>query len=374
MEQPQIRLKQRGRAGMQFLGHLRGIASDGLRARAREDFERDSDARSLSTQAKSMSDAPYRAWMKLVREASRVAERSDAYRFERFYQYTGGHEIFTRGICAVEECRAEIEAVRAADTKEDGRTSLDLLPDLPKPRYYPVEWHTQPGGWDGYDLYGEMFQYAFGPNVFRYGGYSVVESGQQTRFSRQELFGQLPKGDYRRIYEVGCGTGGTLFAARDVFPEAELIGSDLSETQLRHGYRVSNRLGAGIQFKQRLAHDTGETADSMDAAISFAFFHELPRAETLRVLKEMYRILRPGGSLLIVDPPPFKEVDLFQSVIMDWESLHHGEPYFSVSCASDWAAEMVKIGFEDIREKAFHERNKYPYVTVGTKPERKHTA
>ncbi|MEQ8248587.1 MAG: class I SAM-dependent methyltransferase [Alphaproteobacteria bacterium] len=323
----------------------------------------------MSTRAKSMPDASYRAWMKLVRDASRVAERSDAYRFERFYQYVGGHEIFIRGICAVEECRSEIEAVRAADTDNDGRTSLDLLPDLPKPRYYPVEWHTQPGGWDGYDLYGEMFQYAFGPNVFRYGGYAVVESGQQTRFSRQELFGQLPKGEYPRIYEVGCGTGGTLLAARDVFPDAELIGSDLSETQLRHGYRISNRLGAGIQFKQRLAHDTGEAANSMDAAISFAFFHELPRAETLRVLEEMYRILRPGGSLLIVDPPPFKEVDLFQSVIMDWESLHHGEPYFSVSCASNWGKEMAKIGFENIREKAFHERNKYPYVTVGTKPE-----
>jgi len=159
-----------------------------------------------------------------------------------------------------------------------------------------------------------------------------------------------------------------LFAARALFPDAELIGSDLSETQLRHGYRVSQRAGAGIEFKQRLAHDTREPNSSIDAAISFAFFHELPRDETLRVLKEMYRILRPGGSLIIVDPPPFKKVDLFQSVIMDWESLHHGEPFFSVSCASHWAAEMEKIGFENVREKAFHERNNYPYVTVGTKP------
>ena len=106
MGQTEVRLTQRGRAGMQFLGHLRGIASAELRDRAREDFARDSDAKALSMTARDMADAPYRDWMKLVRDASRVAERSDAYRFERFYQYVGGHEIFVRGICAVEECRS----------------------------------------------------------------------------------------------------------------------------------------------------------------------------------------------------------------------------------------------------------------------------
>jgi ubiquinone/menaquinone biosynthesis C-methylase UbiE len=368
MGQTQVKLTQRGRAGMQFLGHLRGIASSDLRDRAREDFEQDSDGQALSATAASMPDASYRDWMKVVRDASHVAERSDAYRFERFYQYVGGHEIFSRGICAIEECRDEIERARAEESGDSDGTTLDLQPGLPEPRYFPIEWHTQPGGWDGYDLYGEMFQYAFGPNVFRYGGYAVVETGQQTRYSREEPFGELPPGRYQRIYEVGCGTGGSLFSARAVFPDAELIGSDLSETQLRHGVRLSRQAGAGIQLKQRLAHDTQEPSDSVDAAISFAFFHELPRQETLRVLEEMYRILRPGGSMIIVDPPPFKEVDLFQSVIMDWESLHHGEPYFSVSCASHWGAEMKKIGFENVREKAFHDRNKYPYVTVGTKP------
>jgi len=179
MGQTQVRLTQRGRAGMQFLGHLRGIASAGLRDRARTDFERDSDGQALQATAATMDAAPYRAWMKLVREASRVAARSDAYRFERFYQYMGGHEIFVRGICAVEECRKEIELARSEQSKaeQDEGTSLDLQPGLPEPRYFPVEWHTQPGGWDGYDLYGEVFQYAFGPNVFRYGGYAVVEPG-----------------------------------------------------------------------------------------------------------------------------------------------------------------------------------------------------
>ncbi len=364
-----VRLTQRGRAGMQFLGHLRGISSSNIRDLARSAFEADPDGRRLAEAARALPATDTRGWMRVVRDASKVAQRSDAYRFERFYQFVGGHEIFVRGICATEECREAIARKNESDTAKDDGTTLDLREGLPQPRYFPaVEWHTQPGGWDGYDLYGEMFQYAFGPYVFRYGGYAVVESGQQTRYSRKDPWLELPPGDYRRIYEVGCGTGGSLYAARELFPEAELVGSDLSAVQLRHGYRLSRQLGAGIHFKQRLAAATEEPNDSFDAAISFAFFHELPREETLRVLREMFRILRPGGSLIIVDPPPFKEVDLFQSVVMDWESLHHGEPYFSISCASHWASEMEKIGFVGVREKAFHERNLYPYVTIGTKP------
>jgi AraC family transcriptional regulator of adaptative response / DNA-3-methyladenine glycosylase II len=31
-----------------------------------------------------------------------------------------------------------------------------------------------PGGWDGFDLYGAMFSYVVGPNIFKYGGYAAV--------------------------------------------------------------------------------------------------------------------------------------------------------------------------------------------------------
>lgn len=369
MTDSNVVLSQRGRAGMQFLGHLRGIASGHLRDLARDAFSRDPVGNALEVEARELAVDDIHGWMRVVRDASKVAKRSDAHRFERFYQYVGGHEIFARGICATEECRGEIERQRSRLEEVDDGTFLELADGIEVPRYASeVEFHTQPGGWDGYDLYGEMFQYAFGPNVFRYGGYAVVESGQQTRFSRQGPWQELPDRSYQRIYEVGCGTGGALFAARQLFPDAELVGSDISEVQLRHGARLSRQQRAGITFKQRLATETGEPDSSFDAAMSFAFFHELPRAETINVLREVYRILRPGGSMVIVDPPPFHKVELFQSVIMDWESLHHGEPYFSISCASHWAGEMEKIGFVDVREKAMHPRNGYPYVTVGTKP------
>ena len=365
-----VRLTQRGRAGMQFLGQLRGVASAHLRDIARADFAATPPALARVADAAADPAAAPRDWVKRVRQAQRVADQSAAYRFERFYQHFGGTEIFVRGICAIEECRDQIRAddeQTVAAFPDDG-TTLELDPALVSPDYVDVEWHTQPGGWDGFDLYGPMFQHCFAPHVFRFGGYAVIETGQQTRFSRQDPLKLLPPGEYRRVYEVGCGTGGALPVARALWPDAELVGGDQSATQLRHGYLMSRRQGLGIQFRQRLAHETREPDNSFDAAISYAFFHELPRAETLKVIAEMFRILRPGGSLVIVDPPPYRAVDLFQSVIMDWESLHHGEPFFSISCASHWAAEMVKIGFSGVQEHALYKRNKYPFVTIGTKP------
>jgi ubiquinone/menaquinone biosynthesis C-methylase UbiE len=348
---------------MQFLGMLRAIASRDLRDIARRDFENNPAARPLIDEAKQAPNSPVSAWMKRVRQASHVAGESEAYRFERFYQGVGGREIFVRGICAIEECRDQLKPTAAPP--ESPRLQLDAT--IEAPRFWHTEWHTMPGGWDGYDLYGPMFQHIFGAHVFPYGGYAVVESGQKTRMAREEPLSALPRRDYRSIHELGCGTGATLFAARKLFPEAELVGSDVSAGQLRQGHAVSERLGHRVTFKQRLADQTREPDASVDAVISYAFFHELPRSCTISVLREVRRILKTGGDIIIVDAPPFRAVDLFQSVIMDWETRNHGEPYFSISCASNWADELKALGFVDVVERSFGGRNAYPFATVATR-------
>ncbi|MBM3505537.1 MAG: class I SAM-dependent methyltransferase, partial [Alphaproteobacteria bacterium] len=341
-----VRLTQRARAGMQFLGMLRAIASSDLRDQAREEFFANERAAPLVEATRREPDAPVSTWMKRVRQASFVAGESEAYRHERFYQGVGGREIFVRGICAIEECRDQLAKAAPPDTG----SRLDLDPTVVPPGFWHTEWHTMPGGWDGYDLYGPMFQHVITPHVFRYGGYAVVETGQSRSLSREKSLALLPRRRYERIYEVGCGSGANLLAARRLFPDAELIGSDVSAVQLRQGHATSERLGAGVVFKQRLADQTREPDASIDLVISYAFFHELPRHSTLAVLREMKRVLRPGGVCLITDAPPFRAVDLFQAVIMDWETRNHDEPYFSISCASNWAKELRDLGFVDVAE------------------------
>jgi ubiquinone/menaquinone biosynthesis C-methylase UbiE len=103
----------------------------------------------------------------------------------------------------------------------------------------------------------------------------------------------------RTILDVGCGTG--RFAARALrhLAGARVWGLDLSSGMLD---RCQERC---LQFDRRLQIVQGDSqrlpfADSTFDAVTCAHsFHHYPHQE--RVAREMHRVLRPGGRLVIVD-------------------------------------------------------------------------
>src|SRR3546814_6951060 len=84
----------------------------------------------------------------------------------------------------------------------------------------------------------------------------------------------------------------------------------------------------------------------------------------------MFRSLKPGGDIVLSDPPPFRAIDPFHAVLLDWDTEHRAEPFFSEAGASDWGAEMARIGFADVKAYAIGP-DSYPWVTMARKPDRK---
>lgn len=359
-------LSQRGRASVEFLGTVQHFSSGFMRSRAREDFASDPEAQAFHDEA--LPEESGESWQKRLRRIRTVARRYPSYRFERFLQRYVAEEVYLRGIPAVEERRGSFEEVCKPPT---GNTlgSLELCKSTPIPKYYEgIEWHLEPGGWDGYELYGALFTYVAGPCIFSHGGYAAVEKDDDITRQRVDVIKQLPKPRYDRIYEPGCGGLSTLSAAYKVFPEAELVGSDLSPLLLENGHRLAEQLGIKVAFKQRDARSTGEPDDSFDAVVMYALLHEMPHSVAIATLEEAFRILRPGGDLVISDPPPFRAVDPLQALILDWDTKNRGEPFFSSSCAANWPRELKKIGFENSEEYPLGQRG-YPWVTRANKPE-----
>jgi ubiquinone/menaquinone biosynthesis C-methylase UbiE len=236
------------------------------------------------------------------------------------------------------------------------------------PEWYDgVEWHLEPGGWDGYDLQGPMFMAGIGPYVFSRGGYAAVDAGDNIIEHRAMVIRHARVKDPKRIYEVGCGGSSTLGVARRIFPSAELTGGDLSPSLLKRGHMVSEMLGLNINFRQEDGRKVAEADGSVDLVLSYAVHHEMPQAVTRDVLKEMFRILAPGGDMVISDPPPFGAVKPMQAVLLDWDTDNRAEPFFSEAAMLNLAAEMKKIGFVDVEEFALGP-NGYPWVTRGRKP------
>jgi len=92
------------------------------------------------------------------------------------------------------------------------------------------------------------------------------------------------------ILDCGCGTGSNLEMLR---PFGKAVGFDLTrigtEFAKSHGHRVAQASIADIPFK------TG----TFDLATSFDVFQVLPDAVERSAIREMARVLKPGGWLLL---------------------------------------------------------------------------
>jgi SAM-dependent methyltransferase len=362
---PPFGLSQRGRASLEILGSIQKMSASQLRPKAAAQFAADDEGQEII--AAYPKDSRPDALRAQIARARTVAERDPLYRLDRFLQRYVAEENFNRGIPAVEERRTALEAFLKPDDKPVVG-ALELDPAIEKPKYYTdTEWHLEPGGWDGYDLYGAMFAYGVGPYVFRHGGYAAVGVGEDINEQRVAVVRQLPKARYERVYEPGCGGISVAMAVKKVHPEAEFVGSDLSPLLLRMGHLMAERRGLDIALKQRELLDTGEPDDSFDAVVNYALQHELPPKVNVALFQEMFRILKPGGDMVLSDPAPFRAVDPFHAVILDWETKHRGEPFFSANLLCDWDEELRKIGFVDVQSFGLG-KYVYPWVTRATKP------
>lgn len=362
---------QRGRASLQLLGSIQHFSSSSLLAAAKADFDAQPEAQQLANdfEVDRHSD---QLEAHLV-NAKEIAQRSQAYRFNRFYQRYVAEENWVKAIAATERKRDEFEAMfkqPSTATKGGEHPRLILDSELKMPEYArDVEWHLQPGGigMDGYDLLPPV---ALGVvhHVFSRGGFAAVAVDDDITQQRRDVIAQFRKQSYRRVYDLGCGGVGTLFFVNQAFPDAELVGGDLSEGVLRSGHRMSEVQGLNITFRQEDACKVNDADNSYDAVISYAVHHELPAQVSRDVIQEMFRILEPGGDMVIADPPPFRAVTPFHATILDWETENRCEPYFTQAGFVNLAQLMRDAGFVDVEEYALQEPSCYPWVTRGRKP------
>ena len=98
------------------------------------------------------------------------------------------------------------------------------------------------------------------------------------------------------LIDIGCGSGGFLCAVQKCFPDIQLNALDLSEEMVRE---TQERLGpsavAIVGDSERMPLES-EQYEIVTCNMSI---HHYPHAQD--AVKEMYRILKPGGTLLLND-------------------------------------------------------------------------
>lgn len=104
------------------------------------------------------------------------------------------------------------------------------------------------------------------------------------------------------VLDVGCGTGTTaILAKRQVGSEGRVEGIDASTEMVARAASKAARAQLRVGFKTSLAQNLPYDAQEFDVVLSTLMFHHLPRAGRQAFAAEAYRVLKPGGRILVVD-------------------------------------------------------------------------
>ncbi len=133
---------------------------------------------------------------------------------------------------------------------------------------------------------------------------SVVESfaGTGNPFS----FGGLRPGEV--VLDIGCGAGfDTLIAAQQVGSRGRVIAVDMTPAMLEKATTGAREMGlSNVDFRQGLAEELPVEDGTVDVVISNGVINLCP--DKVAVMKEVYRVLKPGGRFQIADIVVHKEV------------------------------------------------------------------
>lgn len=103
------------------------------------------------------------------------------------------------------------------------------------------------------------------------------------------------------VLDVGCGTGTLLTELKKRYPSCTAYGLDGDPRILALAERNAESAGAELQLDRAMSFEMPYENESFDRVFSSLFFHHLTRSSKELTLKEIRRVLKPGGELHIAD-------------------------------------------------------------------------
>lgn len=133
-----------------------------------------------------------------------------------------------------------------------------------------------------------------------------------------------------RAIDLGCGTGtNAITLARAGW---QVTAVDFSWRALTTARRKARAAGVGVRFLRRSVTDLGDLDEAFDLALDVGCFHSLSPADQSRYGREVARLVRPAGSLLLyafIDPeegwPAETEIRTAIEPAFDLADLQRGE-------------------------------------------------
>ncbi|HUC72496.1 MAG TPA: class I SAM-dependent methyltransferase [Stellaceae bacterium] len=231
---------------------------------------------------------------------------------------------------------AAVEERRHGDPKE--RLLRDPPPG-PYPRYYLQNFHFQS---DGYLSEASAERYDHQVEVLFGGGAAAMRRQALLPLRRALAECRLNRPGEPRLLDLACGTGSFLREVKANWPRLFVTGLDLSA----HYLMVARRELASWS-RIRLVEGAAEAmpfADrEFDVVTCIYLFHELPPRVRRLVAAEIRRVLRPGGTLILVDSLQTGDEPDYDAMLDSFPAAFH-EPYYASYLRED-LDRLMSAGF-----------------------------
>lgn len=121
------------------------------------------------------------------------------------------------------------------------------------------------------------------------------------RSAHRRLAEQAELESAQRVLEIGCGTANLALQVKRMRPQLEVVGSDPDPRALARAAHKARRAGLDLTLDRGFADGLPYADGSFDRVLSSLMFHHLEAHLRTASLREALRVLRPGGSLHLMD-------------------------------------------------------------------------
>lgn len=149
-----------------------------------------------------------------------------------------------------------------------------------------------------------------------------------------------------KLLDIGCGTGRTLHQIARTHPAMRLHGVDLSPAYIKLARKRLLDVDEITLAVENAEHLPWSDA-SFDIVTSVYLFHELPRNARRNVVREMLRVVKPGGLVVIEDSAQPSESPELAAVLHGFPRDFH-EPFYEDYLEDDLGRLLEEVGFEDV--------------------------
>ncbi|MEM9452461.1 MAG: class I SAM-dependent methyltransferase [Cyanobacteria bacterium P01_E01_bin.6] len=263
--------------------------------------------------------------------------------------------------------RQSCQSLEASDVKQQLSDIEDTRVSYPD--YYRVPFHAYDDGnlcWLA-AFEAESATYSMALRIWPYESLTWQTAQQRLRSACYHTMRERLSWPVNDVLDIGCSVGISSQYLHQFLQEQQTqpvhtIGLDLSPQMLSVArFRDAQQLIS--LWVHAAAEHTGFSDASFDLVSLQFVLHELPRQATQSILREIYRILRPGGLLLILDNDP-------QSPIIQglppalFTLMKSTEPWSDEYYTTDVVDVLKSCGFENITTTATDPRHRTILASV----------